>query len=786
MPLVTRLKNLVAPKKAADRRMERETAKAKSDLKSLGGLLDYEFDDLAEKMGGVEVYQKMLRDERVWTGLRRVQGPIAALPWHVEPYLEPGSLKPTPADEEAADFCEHVLRRMRGHFSKDLWDVLDALVCGFSIAEMVFELVPAGRWAGKIGLKALKSKDPKNYRIETDEFLNITGLRNFATNYSTGDPLEIERFVHFAPFARYERPEGWSLLRPAYRFFWIKDTVLKLRAVFAERFAQGTVVGKYNPANAECKAAMKTLVQNFKGEVGVLIPNDAEIEIVQAATASEDVFKAFIDDCNESILVAIVGSTLETQEGEKTGALRMGLVHKATAQISVELIATWLADVLTEQVCERLVRLNFASANTPTFGFDLDEPADLGDTAEALDKVVNRLGIAVPAAWARGRLGIPEPAEGEEVLEAKPEPVMQPGKPNVPGKPDGLKNVPGDDPPEQFAEGGNDAADLRFVSVQRIEEATAGLIKRNRKAGLAAFAAMFESVEEPIKSALAAGDLSDVLYLRPVTDELESFLQELLLTSRLTGMLHGFEEMRREWKELAPADVRFPEFRPFDVPDVIRFAEEDEDEDELLTIAEAARKFSGRIPMTRDLFVTLARKVRDEAFFVAGLTAGEGRNDIQPLVKRAIEQGLSWEQFQDALAGLASELTDRAWVERQYPGAFKLVQRPYHAENVFRTNVMGAYNQGRRSAFEDPSVAAEFPAWQYSAILDERTRATHAAMDGKVYRADDPIWAEWYPPNGYQCRCFVIPVSRWRFEEAMLSGPVTIKADAGFGAVAAA
>jgi len=72
MPLVTRLKNLVKPKAAADRRMERETAKAVSDLRAIGGLLDYEFDDLAEKMGGVEVYQKMVRDERVWTGLRRV------------------------------------------------------------------------------------------------------------------------------------------------------------------------------------------------------------------------------------------------------------------------------------------------------------------------------------------------------------------------------------------------------------------------------------------------------------------------------------------------------------------------------------------------------------------------------------------------------------------------------------------------------------------------------------------------------------------------------------------
>jgi uncharacterized protein with gpF-like domain len=52
----------------------------------------------------------------------------------------------------------------------------------------------------------------------------------------------------------------------------------------------------------------------------------------------------------------------------------------------------------------------------------------------------------------------------------------------------------------------------------------------------------------------------------------------------------------------------------------------------------------------------------------------------------------------------------------------------------------------------------------YAAVQDDRTRDDHAAMDGYIARRDDPIWEEWRPPNGYQCRCKLIALTEVRAE----------------------
>ena len=57
-----------------------------------------------------------------------------------------------------------------------------------------------------------------------------------------------------------------------------------------------------------------------------------------------------------------------------------------------------------------------------------------------------------------------------------------------------------------------------------------------------------------------------------------------------------------------------------------------------------------------------------------------------------------------------------------------------------------------------------FPFWRYTAVMDGKTRPEHEALHGTILPANDPRWNNIYPPNGWKCRCYVVPRMRHEVE----------------------
>lgn len=71
---------------------------------------------------------------------------------------------------------------------------------------------------------------------------------------------------------------------------------------------------------------------------------------------------------------------------------------------------------------------------------------------------------------------------------------------------------------------------------------------------------------------------------------------------------------------------------------------------------------------------------------------------------------------------------------------------------------------------------------QYRTAGDAKVRPTHAEMAGITLPASDTFWAEFYPPNGWGCRCSVVQVRKSKYpatehEEAMARGESALELD---------
>lgn len=157
---------------------------------------------------------------------------------------------------------------------------------------------------------------------------------------------------------------------------------------------------------------------------------------------------------------------------------------------------------------------------------------------------------------------------------------------------------------------------------------------------------------------------------------------------------------------------------------------------------EAAIEFwKQRARLTWEEAKGLADGAKARAFYVTGLYRQDLVNLVSDALQKALEDGETLEDFKKRIADV---ITKQGW-------------KDYRVETIFRANMQSAYAAGRYRKMQ--AVKQSRPYWQYLAIMDKRTRPSHAILHGKVYPADHEFWQTNYPPNGFRCRCGVATLS---------------------------
>ncbi|MGO8759353.1 MAG: phage minor head protein [Terracidiphilus sp.] len=160
---------------------------------------------------------------------------------------------------------------------------------------------------------------------------------------------------------------------------------------------------------------------------------------------------------------------------------------------------------------------------------------------------------------------------------------------------------------------------------------------------------------------------------------------------------------------------------------------------------DAAGYLADLTPVTKEIFKGLSAQYQSSAFTLAGAADVRLIEKIRDALADAAQKGETADQFQLAV----KKITDDAGVAEL--SSFTL-------DTAFNTAMQRAYSLGRYEQMKDPATMNVLPIWQYWTVGDDRVRPEHAVLDGFAAHADDPVWMKIYPPNGFNCRCSVVPI----------------------------
>ena len=162
-------------------------------------------------------------------------------------------------------------------------------------------------------------------------------------------------------------------------------------------------------------------------------------------------------------------------------------------------------------------------------------------------------------------------------------------------------------------------------------------------------------------------------------------------------------------------------------------------------------------------FGNLPPQLKQRAFTVAGIEQLDALRRMRDIIAK-LPEGANWDEAKRDLAAEISPFIDAdAGGDARHHDRLKAGKA--RAEFLLRTHGFQAYAVARHQ--EQMETIDVFPYWKYVTVGDSRVRAAHAALDGKVLRADDPWWQTHYPPWDWGCRCIVEQLDE---EDAMAAG----------------
>lgn len=409
-----------------------------------------------------------------------------------------------PIDEENADLVREWLDR--DTLSDELFDMLDGLGKGYSASEIVWEFTADRWWPRK-----LEWRDPRWFELDRidRETLRLRG------DGGGSEPLAPYKWVVHKPKTKSGLAIRGGLARAVAWLYMFKNFSVKDWVAFAEMYGLPLRIGKYEDgASEENIRKLAHAVGSMGSDAAAVIAKSMEIEFVDGKRGGgvggggAEVFSSFIGFCDLQISKAVLGQTATTDA--LAGGHAVGQEHREVQRDLTRADAKQLTATLNRDVIKPLVALNKGPQKRyPRIKLVLPEAVDIAALSTALEKLVP-LGLKVGTKEVRGKLGLSDPQEDDEILAVAPS-QQQPsgsasGAPPLGGGVSTPANDPGK-PPAAFSGLLRTAPNAEQPSAGPPEDAIDSAIA----ASMSDWQPLMEGLAEPIRDLVArAASLEEI------------------------------------------------------------------------------------------------------------------------------------------------------------------------------------------------------------------------------------------------------------------------------------
>lgn len=767
-------------------KMQSEVAYAYSISNLLHGGFERMYNpDSLVKYKGAKIYNRMLLDDQVQAAFNLKVNIIISRKLRFE--------TTGPNQERMIDLFERNTKDIiSGTWLGAMRGVLMGKAYGFSFSEKIFKsqmIDGKPAWV----LDKLKLRPYDSFIQDVDEFANVKSIRQEDQLLGKkSNPLDPDKFIKYVNKPEIDPIWGSSDLKAAYKPYWEKDITSKFWNVFLERMAGGfiTVTPGERAANLtpDELSDLQSVLKNLSAMSGVKIPQGYEAQVHFGKETSA--YKDRIEHADKQIARAlIIPNLLGFSEQGKVGSYAQSKTQFEVFLMLVKEDGDYLADIFNEQLFSQLAYWNFGVTEYPRMVLDpfttaqKQEIAKLWMDAKKSGVITNMTNDELHFRDLV-QFPVPEKEDLEKEKKKKQDENQERFKTNGLQGNDLDKSI---DPAQSRGTKTDDSKSVKQPGVQQ-QNQSEYIDSDSDESVVVSFADRIDFKRtnnelDSIERSFYRGLVKAVdLILKELGDKIQSVNKDLPKDKTKIDYKQIKADINNSVSPLVKKELRKSILNSLKSTYNLGWNIAFKATEKAAIQGDAPKKFmktlksvvtlSERVICTEDSwsFVNFVEGISldaadrwfaDRAFTITGDISQDMIDQAVQIMTNGITNDWSTKQMTDELREVLGNLT--GGTDKQ--GRVRL-------ETIVRTNMSTIFVQAQLAFYTDDSLNGFVEALQYSSVLDARTTPICERLSDSVYAVNNTIWGFITPPNHFNCRSVLLPVTildKWNEDKRTFS-----------------